>query len=291
MSQLAPPLAPSRWATVRKYVNICRASLVERLAYRGDFLIGTFLRFLPVLTTVLLWTAVYVGSGRDKLGGENGGAQFTHREMIAYLLLIHISRMFSSMPGLAGGIARDIRDGSLKKYLVQPLDMLGYLLAYRVAHKVAYIVTSALPYALLFFLFRENFQQWPPWPVFLGYLASLVMAFLIGFFFEAMIGLAGFWLLEVTSLIWIVTTLNYMVSGQMFPVDLLRKDYYYVAVVLEMLPFQYLAYFPAMVFLGKVNASDLPVALLIEAVWVVVFVLLARWLYARGLRRYSAYGG
>ena len=59
--------------------------------------------------------------------------------MIAYLLLIHISRMFSSMPGLAAGIARDIRDGTLKKYLLQPLDMIGYLVAYRVAHKVAYI--------------------------------------------------------------------------------------------------------------------------------------------------------
>ena len=70
--------------------------------------------------------------------------------MVAYLLLVNISRMFSSMPGLAGGIARDIRDGTLKKYLIQPLDMIGYLLSYRMAHKVAYIVTSFLPYAGLF---------------------------------------------------------------------------------------------------------------------------------------------
>ena len=74
--------------------------------------------------------------------------------MIAYLLLIHISRMFSSMPGLASGIARDIRDGSLKRYLLQPIDMLTYLLSYRAAHKVAYIVTAFLPYGVLFFCFR-----------------------------------------------------------------------------------------------------------------------------------------
>ena len=43
-------------------------------------------------------------------------------------------------------ISRDIRDGSLKKYLIQPLDMIGYLLAYRAAHKCAYIATSFLPY-------------------------------------------------------------------------------------------------------------------------------------------------
>src|SRR5882762_2074634 len=105
--------------SLRKYFKITRISLIERLAYRGDFLLGTVLRFLPMLTTILLWEAVYAGAGTDNLAG------FTRHQMIAYLLLIHISRMFSSMPGLASGIARDIRDGSLKKYLIQPLDMIG----------------------------------------------------------------------------------------------------------------------------------------------------------------------
>ena len=31
--------------------------------------------------------------------------------------------------------------------------------------------------------------------------------------------------------------------------------------------------------------------LLVEACWVIVFFVLARWLYRTGLRRYSAYGG
>src|SRR5712691_7443675 len=103
----------SLWA-VRKYFRIFRTSLVERMTYRGDFLLGTLLRFLPMVTTILLWQAIYAGSGRSDLDG------FRYREMIAYLLLTHISRMFSSMPGLAGGIAREIREGTLKRYLIQP---------------------------------------------------------------------------------------------------------------------------------------------------------------------------
>lgn len=272
-------------ASFRKYANICRASLVERLAYRGDFLLGTFLRFLPVLTTVLLWEAVYKGSDREAIGG------FDRRSMIAYLLLIHISRMFSSMPGLASGIARDIRDGSLKKYLVQPLDMLGYLLSYRLAHKAAYIVTSATPYAVLFYVCRSYFDGFPPWPVLLAYLASLLMAFLVGFFFEAMIGVAGFWFLEVSSLVWIVTTINYMVSGQMFPLDVMEEKYPFLGWLLKSLPFQYLAYFPAMVFLQRIEGVALWRGLLLQAAWVVVFIVLARVVYAAGLRRYSAFGG
>ena len=62
-------------------------------------------------------------------------------------------------------------------------------------------------------------------------------------------------------------------------------------VVLKALPFQYLAYFPATVFLGKVEGTDLVYGLLFELAWVVTFFILARWLYSRGLRRYSAYGG
>ncbi len=279
------------WNTLVKYLNICRASLVERLAYRGDFLLGTFLRFLPVLTTILLWEAVFLGAPEPSPGEEKKIATFTSRQMIAYLLLIHISRMFSSMPGLAGGISRDIRDGNLKKYLLQPLDMLGYLLAYRAAHKIAYIVTSALPYALLFFVCRSTFDGFPPWPVMLAYIASLLMSFLIGFYFEAMIGMAGFWLLEVSSLVWIVTTINYMVSGQMFPLDLFAGKYPWLAWVLHALPFQYLAYFPAVVFMNRLTPDQLMAGLLIQAVWVAVFIVLSRLLFAAGLRQYSAYGG
>jgi ABC-2 type transport system permease protein len=196
--------------------------------------------------------------------------------------------MFSSMPGLAGGISRDIREGTLKKYLVQPLDMIGYLLSYRAAHKAAYITTSFLPYAGLFAACYHYFDGFPDTLTFAAYLLSLFMCFLIGFFFEACIGMIGFWVLEVTSLLWIVTTLNYFISGQMFPLDLLPEPW---RTVLKLLPFQYLAYFPAVVFLGKVQGWDLVKGLLAEAAWVLALVLLARWLYHRGLRRYSAYGG
>jgi ABC-2 type transport system permease protein len=284
VASIAPITPAARtWRTVvRKYLNIFRASLVERMAYRGDFLLGTILRFLPVLTTILLWEAVFAGSGKESLAG------FSRDEMIAYLLLIHISRMFSSMPGLAGGISRDIREGTLKKYLVQPLDMIAYLLSYRAAHKTAYIATSFLPYAGLFAVCSSYFGSFPDALTLAAYILSLLLAFLIGFFFEACIGMVGFWVLEVTSLLWIVTTLNYFISGQMFPLDLLPPFW---RTVLKLLPFQYMAYFPAVVFLGKVQGEDLLRGLLAEAAWALALVLLARWLYHRGLRRYSAYGG
>ncbi|MFO0952317.1 MAG: ABC-2 family transporter protein [Isosphaeraceae bacterium] len=273
--------------TVRKYFKIFRASLVERMTYRGDFLVGTILRFLPMITTILLWQAIYEGAAKTQ-AGTTDLAGFRYREMIAYLLLTNISRMFSSMPGLAGGIAREIRDGTLKRFLIQPVDMLGYLLSYRVAHKVAYIITSAIPYGLLFFVCRGFFDGWPDATTMAAYAVSLVLSFLIGFYFETCVGMVGFWFLEVTSLLYIVMTLNFFISGHMLPLDLLPEPW---VSILKFLPFQYMAYFPAVVFLGKVKGWTLVYHLIGEFLWALAFMALARVLYRVGLKRYSAYGG
>jgi ABC-2 type transport system permease protein len=283
---LPPNRTPSVSATVRKYFNIFRVSLIERMAYRGDFLLGTVLRFLPLVTTILLWQAVFLGSQKDRLG--KGDSEYTFREMIAYLLLVHISRMFSSMPGLAVGVARDIREGTLKKYLLQPLDMVGYLVSYRAAHKAAYIATSALPYALLFYVCRDFFDVLPDASTFAAYVLTLLLGFVIGFFFEIGIGMIGFWFLEVSSFLYVINTLNFFLSGHMFPLDLLSPG---LARALKLLPFHYLAYFPAAVFLGKIQGEELVRGIIVEVVWAVGLIVMTRLLYRRGLRHYSAYGG
>ena len=265
-----------------KYWAIFRVSLSERMTYRGDFVLGTMLRFLPMVTTILLWQAIYKGSQQNELAG------FGYNEMIAYLLLTNISRMFSSMPGLAGGIAREIREGTMKRYMLQPIDLLGYLLVYRVAHKVTYIVASFLPYFLLFFLCRGFFDGFPDLATLAAYAVSLVLSFLVGFFFEACVGMVGFWFLEVTSLLYIVMTLNFFISGHMLPLDLLPQPW---SGLLKILPFQYMAYFPAVVFLGKVKGTELVIHLAGALGWSLFFMVLARVLYRLGLRRYSAFGG
>jgi ABC-2 type transport system permease protein len=278
------PAARRFLRAARKYWNILRASLVERMAYRADFFISTLLRFLPMVTTILVWEAIYAGAGGEdvSLGG------YSRDEMIAYLLLVHISRMFSSMPGLANGIARDVRDGSLKKYLLQPIEMIPYLLSYRAAHKAAYIVMTSVPYALLFFLCRDFFPGWPEPLTLAAYAASLLLAFLIGFFFECCMGTIAFWFLEVSSFLYVINTINFFISGQMLPLDFLSPFW---AGLLKSLPFQYLAYFPATIFLGKVEGEELAYGLLGELAWALAFIVLAHTLYRLGLRRYSAYGG
>lgn len=268
---------------------ILRTALGERLVYRGDFALGTLMRFLPIVTQIFLWYAVFdsIGSAVGEEPSEIGGYRFP--EMVAYYLMTMLARAFSSMPDLASGISRQIREGEIKRYLIQPIDLVAFLLLTRVAHKLAYYTVAIGPFALVFFLCRNYFLDgFPPAPVFLAFLASLVMGFLIGFFMEAAIGMIGFWFLEVSSLLFVVMLFNFFLSGHMFPLSLLPDN---IEPFVQFLPLKYLAYFPAAIFLGKIPADELPIALAIEAAWLLLFVVICRIAYARGVRRYSGFGG
>jgi len=52
-----------------------------------------------------------------------------------------------------------------------------------------------------------------------------------------------------------------------------------------------LAYTPAAIFLGKIQGPELWTSLAIEACWLLVFVVLARIMFQRGIHRYSGFGG
>ena len=109
--------------------TILRICLEERMVYRGDFALGTLMRFLPIVTQIFLWGAIFSAISGDKSGTSSDKiAGYSFSDFVAYYLLTMVSRALSSMPGLASGIARQIRDGEIKKFLIQPIDKIGFLL-------------------------------------------------------------------------------------------------------------------------------------------------------------------
>ena len=66
---------------------------------------------------------------------------------------------------------------------------------------------------------------------------------------EALMGMLGFWTLEVSSLLWIFMLFNFFLSGQMFPLSILPPPWDTIALAI---PLQFLAYFPG----RRVPAKD-----------------------------------
>jgi len=259
-------------AAVRLKWLVLRTAIEERLVYRGDFAFSTLVRFLPIVTQIFLWNAIYQDDPDRALRGYRFG------DMVSYYLLVMLARAFSSMPGLSTGIATSIADGSIRKYLIQPVDLLDHLFWHRVAHKLVYYAVACGPFALVFWLCRDWLPGWPAWPVLMAFVASLLMGFVIGFLIEAWIGLVAFWFLEVSSLIFIYMMLSYFLSGHMIPLEYLTPWLPFA----EFLPFRFLAYTPAAILLGRIPEV---------ALWGELQLVLNRVTFTLGVRRYSSWGG
>ncbi len=288
MKETAASKKPFRDAINTRWM-ILRISLAERLAYRGDFVLGTLMRFLPIITQIFLWWAIFQAiNPEDPNAARLTGYSF--QDIVAYYLLTMLGRAFSSMPGLSSSIATKIRDGEIKKFLVQPVDLISFLFWSRVAHKIAYYVIATVPFILVFYLCRHYFTLGSPDLItWLLFVASLFLSFALGFYLEACIGLVGFWMLEVSSLLFVYMLFQFFLSGHMFPLELIKEPY--SRAIIGVLPFKYLAYFPAAVFLGKVQGTALAIDMAMLVGWTLFFYVMSRVIYRRGLKRYSGYGG
>ncbi|EAQ78304.1 ABC-2 family transporter protein [Blastopirellula marina] len=161
----------------------------------------------------------------------------------------------------------------------------------RLAHKLTYYIVAALPFALVFWLCRDFFGGWPDSTTLLAFFASLLMSFALGFFMEATIGMIGFWFLEVSSLLFVYMLFNFFLSGHMFPLDMLDSVGGPWGTIVRVLPLMYLAYFPAAVFLGKIQGTELVIGLVVQLAWVIFFYVTCRMALHYGVKRYSGYGG
>jgi ABC-2 type transport system permease protein len=279
MSRPAVMTLATRWQT---WWTILRISAAERMAYRGDFVMGTLMRFLPIVTQIFLWHAIFAAKGSEAIVG------YRYEDFVAYYLLTMVTRAFSSMPGLASSIGRMILSGEIKKFLIQPVDLLGFLFISRVAHKLAYYLVAIGPFALVFFLCRGYFQTLPDGPTWMAFIVSLFCSFVLGYYLEACMGLVGFWFGEIASLLFVYMLFSFFLSGHMFPIDMLEGSWRQIVMYT---PLIYLAYFPAAVFLGKITGAAMWWGLAIEIGWTCFFIVLSRVMFYYGVRRYSAYGG
>ena len=178
--------------------------------------------------------------------------------------------------------------GEMKKFLIQPIDLVGFLFISRLAHKLAYYAVATLPVRagvlslprLLSRLARCHHAAG-------AFVASLVMGFLLGFFFEVCLGLLGFWFLEVNSLLFVYMLFSFFLSGHMFPLDMLPEPW------LTIVKFTALQV-PGVTSRPRCSSEDpgpRPGATSCSSSWPGCWVLpsLARGAFARGVRRYSGY--
>ena len=268
---------------MKKYWHVIGIGIQNNLTYRFNYLTRTLFSFIPLFAMLSLWRTVYAG----KTPGSSLSG-YTQPEMIFYYIMVAVVDVLTAVNEDDWQIAADIREGNISWFLLKPIDYLWYRFCLFCAGRVAFTTMACVPLGLFIFCFRKNLML-PPDPLsFAAFLLSLVFAALLQFFMSYAMAMLAFWVLEVSTFIFIMFAFEYLASGHLFPLDILKPGLQHV---LACTPFPYQLYFPVSVYLGKVTGTALLQGMLIQAAWVLAAYGVARLAWHRGIRKYAAVGG
>ena len=266
---------------MKKYFHVLNIGIQNQLVYRVNFLFRACFSLLPLIATISLWRTVYDGKS-----GSLGG--YTLAQMVSYYLVVTLVDMLTMVSEDDWQIAADIREGNISQFLVKPIDYLKYRLCLFLAGRAIYSAVALVPTALFIFVQREYFVAPADLATVGWFLLSVAMTALLQFFTSYAMALLAFWVLEVSTFIFILFAFEYIAGGHLFPLDILPPA---LAHALNFTPFPYQLYFPVSIYVGKSTGVALYQGMLIQFLWVVAAYLFARFMWARGIRKYSAVGG
>jgi len=268
---------------MNKYWHVINVGIQNNLTYRFNFLIRAVFGLIPLIAVLYVWRTIYAGNG----AGSSVGT-YTLAEMISYYLLTTVVDALTAVNEDDWQIAADIKDGQISQFLLKPIDYLAYRLCLFISGRVTYLAVATIPLVIFIFCLRQYFVLPSDWMTVGWFVISILLTALLQFFMSYTMAMLAFWVLEVSTFIFILFAFEYIASGHLFPVDILPR---YLERVLYFTPFPYQLYFPISIYMGKAAGNDLLRGLAAQLFWVGAAYGMARWMWQRGIKKYSAVGG
>lgn len=260
---------------MKKFLAEFRASWNLVMEYRITVVIWMLTIVLPLIM-MAAWLSI---AERGPIGS------YDRNRFVSYYLAALVVRNITGM-WFIWEMDSDMRLGSLSFRLLKPMDPIVHYLAVALSSKPFRVLILGPVYVIVVVFFPG--LNWVADPVrLLLFVASMTGALGILFLMQYTIGLTGFWITRSLSVndAWFFT--YSLASGYLVPLDLFPPA---VRDVLLFLPFRYTMSFPVELLTGRMTAVETLLGIGVQWLWAGLLYVICRWVWKRGLQRYSAVG-
>lgn len=258
-----------------KYAALMRRSLAAMFEYRASMLIWMLINVTP-LVMLAVWFSM-------SEGGPIAG--YTQSDFVSYYLLLALVQQMTSV-WVIYELDYEIRHGDLSIKLLHPLNPLHDYLSTNLADKILRPF-ALIPLAFAAWLIFPAIQyHLSPLRVVL-FIAAMAAGWFIRFMSQFIFGLLAFWVSDSMTLNDIWFALSEMLGGMIAPLDLFPPQ---VTAVANWLPFRFMLSFPVEIVSGRLTSIELATGSAAMMFWVVLSVVIYRWVWRRGIRQFSAFG-
>ncbi len=264
---------------IRQGIVIIKTAWVRNLNYRFTAIMYRAGEIAELLVLILMWTAIYEN-------GEGLIKGFSLSEMITYVLIGNIFSV-AVRNFLPSYISRDINEGKLSMFLVKPISYIKFIFFNELGRAAFNTITAVSLQFILVLFFIDKFKLNTDPAYILLIILMLILAFAIEWLIGFLIGIIAFWTDEVDGAQSTIDRVKRFFAGGYFPLSLLPTS---LATLSTYLPFAYSFYFPAQLYLKKIDLHAGLIGVGVQVAWIIILsgILYVTW--KKGLKRYEASG-
>jgi ABC-2 type transport system permease protein len=260
------------------YQRLWQVNWAEQWQYRANLLMYVLFWLVSPVIYLAVWTTI--ANSQGSVSGLTANDFVTY-----YMTLLIVDQLTSEITIHIFG--SKIQDGTLSGELIRPIHpVLTNALVNNLAFKALSFMALIPIWGALWLLFRPDFSG-VTWQGVLLAVPALVLGFAINFLLGAVLTCIAFWTTRVWALYEFYTALLVLFSGQFVPLQLMPA---FVQSVARFLPFQIFKFFPIQIILGRLSPAEIMQGYLSSAIWLIFSLLLFRWIWRSGVKKFSAVG-
>ena len=188
--------------------------------------------------------------------------------------------MTANYTGFALGY--DILSGKIANVLLYPQSLVKYYFC-RSFGGTWYASSMYFAIFLLVFLFSWRYLILPEFGSLILSFVFLILALIIKFFIEFLIGCLAFWVIQIQNAVMATGEVSSFLSGNFIPL-------YFLPLYFQFLPFSYLLHHPMQIYLGKYSPMEILYVFLGGLAWCVFIYFLAKLVFKMGLKKNESVG-
>ena len=250
----------------------------EQWQYRANSLMYLLYWLVSPIVHVAVWTSIANANG--SVSGLTADDFVNY-----YMLLLIVDQLTSNIT--IHIFAYKVQDGSLSSELVKPIHpMLTNTLITNIAFKAMMLIGFVPVWIFLAYIFKPDFAS-VTWQGVLMAIPAILLGFIVNFLLTGAVSSIAFWTTRVYSINEFYFALFVLFSGQFVPLQLMPKA---IQVIARYLPFQLQIYFPIQLIQNNLSPAEILQGFLIGFLWLGVVILLFKWVWRAGVKRFSAVG-
>jgi ABC-2 type transport system permease protein len=253
-------------------------AIQSHIEYRLNFFIDACLQ--PLITAgieISMWFTIFKLMNTETLAG------FPKDSYLSYMLWASFFSRVASNWYYEFRMVEEVESGSINSILTRPLTFFEFYCGQFMGYKV---LTAAISFLIplsfsILFKFSIFYERMP--------LAFLLMVFYLFFLYAIsfLIASFAFYFTRVSSFTVTKNFLLWILSGEIFPLDILPQS---IKATVIALPFASSCYIPVGYLTGRLETAAVIKAFQSVAIGLVVVIILATFVWRRGVRIYSGTG-